>query len=50
MEVRKTIVYIGNREDDCQLFEKAIKLAGKPCNFMALEIGYWSMRLLKNGV
>lgn len=47
MEVRKTIVYIGNREDDSKLFEKAIEMSGKPCNFLALEIGYWSLRLLK---
>ena len=46
MEVRKTIVYIGNREDESQLFEKAIELSGRKCNFLSLESGYWALRLL----
>lgn len=47
MEVRKTILYIGNREDDSRLFERAIEMSGKLCNFLALETGYWTLRLLR---
>jgi response regulator RpfG family c-di-GMP phosphodiesterase len=50
MEVRKTIVYIGNREDDSQLFEKAIEIAGTRCNYLALDNSYWTLRLLRKSL
>jgi DNA-binding response OmpR family regulator len=37
MLLRKTILFIGNREDDRELFENAVAAAGKQYQFLALE-------------
>jgi len=37
MDIRKTIVFIGNREDDRQLFETAITVSGNRYSFLSLD-------------
>src|SRR5690242_15884751 len=37
MQIRKTIVFIGNREDDRELFESATTLSGNQYNFLSLD-------------
>lgn len=47
MDVRKTIVYIGNCEDEGALFERAIEVTVKRSNFLPLDYSNWSLNLLK---
>ncbi|MES2621856.1 MAG: response regulator [Bacteroidota bacterium] len=45
--MRKTIVYIGNCEDEGALFERAIEVTVKRSNFLPLDYSNWSLNLLK---
>jgi CheY-like chemotaxis protein len=47
MEIRKTILFIGNKQDDHRLFEKAINEAGNTCNFLALDNEPYTISRLK---